>query len=655
MDGTPINPPPADGNKAKGLPGARTLIVLGVLLAMHAGLAIWAASGKSVTADEILHVTQGFFANRHGDFRVQPENGMLPQRLHGLAATISGAPTPELRDNEAWRTSSGTMLSHQFFYETGHDHFPMLMIARSLNVLFSLGAAVLVFCWARHLAGNAAGLVAAACYALDPGLLAHAALATSDLAAVFLLPASLTLFWWQLGTPRMPAILASSLVFGLACVAKYSAVLIVPLMVVLIAVRVLGDRGHHRWWKIGSITLLTHAVVAVLVIWCTYGFRYSGFAAAVPPADHYAARWENVLPYVGIHGLVADFCRKLQLLPEAFLYGYAWVVQSAKARSAFLAGEYSIFGWPSFFPLAFAWKTTLAMLVALIPATVSLVLRWRRQPALIRSDLWRTAPLAAFFALYATFSITSSLNIGHRHILPLYPVLHILLGIWIATLPGKRLVRTAAATLLIFGQALACVRTAPHFLAYFNAIAGGPANGHRLLVDSSLDWGQDLAGLDRWLKRPDSRSSAEPVYLAYFGSGEPNYYGIRATRLPFVNGFRFTHPRYEPRAGIYCISATMLQQVYSSCRGPWTPAYEHEYQELRKREADMLTGEQSQWRRYDELRFARLCHYLQARRPDDMVGYSILIYRLSSAEIAVALDGDIRLLSEAILELHRQK
>src|SRR5690606_16285178 len=105
----------------------------------------WASAGKSVTADEILYVTGGYYIDRYGDYRIQPENGVLPQRLHGLAALATGATTPPLEGNEYWRTSSNLSNCYQFFYETGHDHFAMLLLARALNTLFSIGAGVLVF------------------------------------------------------------------------------------------------------------------------------------------------------------------------------------------------------------------------------------------------------------------------------------------------------------------------------------------------------------------------------------------------------------------------------------------------------------------------------------------------------------------------------
>ncbi len=653
----------------------RWLVAAGVaaLLALHAGLALWAASGESVTADEILHVTGGYFYNRYGDYRIQPENGNLTQRWVALPAWLMSAPPPPLADNLYWRTSAGSVVGYQFFYETGHDHWPMLMAARAMTVLFSLGTGLLVFGWARRLAGLASGFLALTFYALEPGVLANAGLATSDLAAVFFLLAASTAFWRHLRRPDWPSGALSAAVFGLACVAKYSAVLLLPIMLLLLGWRILAEPAGQRarWLKLAPFTLVAHAAAAVFIIWLFFGFRYSAFAAGVPAADHFTVPWSGVLPYIGWQGRLLQFCRDGRLLPEAFLYGYGWVVQAAASRSAFLAGDYSYLGWVSFFPLVFLWKSSLALLVALAAGAAALLHRWRNQAARLAGDLTAVAPLLVLFAVYGGFSLTSHLNIGHRHILPLYPVLFILAGGLAAPglLAGAR--RPVLIALLVAGQLLAHAGVAPHYLAFFNTLAGGPANGRRLLTDSSLDWGQDLPGLARWLRENNAGAAAQPVFLSYFGAGEPKYYGIKVVALPYLNGFKLAHPWYEPGAGVYCISATMLSQVYGAERGPWTPEAEREYQQLRADEPLFRTYWQNPttwrevhqlgaaedfektWRRYDTLRLARLCHYLRARPPDDNVGFSIFIYRLTAAEVDAALNRPYSELRAAIDRVRR--
>jgi 4-amino-4-deoxy-L-arabinose transferase-like glycosyltransferase len=636
-----------------------TAAAVAALLVLHAGLALWAAAKESVTADEILHVTGGYFYNRFGDYRIHPENGNLPQRWAALPAVLLGTKPPPLADNPYWRTSDASVVGHQLFYETGQDHWPMLLAGRAMITLFSMGTGLLVFLWARRLGGDAAGFFALGLFAFDPNLLAHAALTTSDTAAVFFLLAASGAFWRHLAQPTWRTGALSAVVFGFACVAKYSAVLLLPVMAALLAWRVTAApvAECRRWWRLAPLTLASHAVAAVFVIWLFFGFRYSGFAPGLPAADHYTVPWETLLPLLGWQGRVVQLCREWQLLPEAFLYGYGWVVQSAQTRSAFLAGDYSVLGWISFFPLAFLWKTPLALLVALVLGFAIVIRRWTSAGASIAADLTRIAPLLVLLGVYWAFSLSSHLNIGHRHILPTYPVLYILVGLLATTGLAARWRQGVVIALLLAGQLAANVRVAPHYLAFFNSLAGGPANGWRLLVDSSLDWGQDLPGLARWLREHNDGGAAQPAYLAYFGSGDPDYYGIRATRLPFVNGFKFTHHWYEPAAGIYCVSATMLQQVYSPVRGPWTVAFEQEYQLERlkeglfreywtnaaTRDAVQASGAakafEETWQRYDLLRFARLCHYLRVRRPEAVVGHSIFIYRLSAAEVNAVLRG----------------
>lgn len=638
-------------------PTGLTWAVVLALLGLHAGLALWAVSGKSVTADETLHVTSGYFFNRHGDYRIQPENGNLPQRLAGLPAALRVDTPPALTRGAAWHTSDSWAISRQFFYESGFDHWPLLMAGRTLMLVFSIGTGLLVFWWARRLFGTTAGWFALALYVLDPNVLAHAPLATSDSAAVCFLLASVTAFWRLLETPGWRACLLSSIVFGLACVAKFSAVLLLPMFLLLAAASVFRQPAAEqaRWCGRVLLWLAAHGLGAVAIIWLFFGFRFSGFSPDLPMAEHYIVSWENVIALLGAQGPVIAFLHDHRLLPEAFLYGYSWVVISAQQRAAFLAGEYSVTGWLSFFPLAFWWKSTLALIAGLAAGLV-LWLRRAAAPGTLRQDLARTAPLLTLVLVYGLFSLGSRLNIGHRHILPLYPVFYILVaGLAGGASPLPRW-RAVLAGLLLAGQLGANLLVAPHYLAFFNRLAGGPAQGWQLLVDSSLDWGQDLPGLKAWLDRHNPPAAAQPVFLSYFGTGDPAYYGIKAVNLPQFNRPHEIAPWYQPGPGLYCISATMLQQVYSPVRGEWTLALEREYQDSRLKEPlfreywnnaqvrnelidrGAAVAFERTWQRYDLLRFARLCHYLRARGPDDQVGYSILIFRLTGDEIAAALD-----------------
>jgi hypothetical protein len=259
--------------------------------------------------------------------------------------------------------------------------------------------------------------------------------------------------------------------------------------------------------------------------------------------------------------------------------------------------------------------------------------------------------------VYWAFSVTSHLNIGHRHILPTYPALFIVAGLLVRPGGSRWLVAMAAA--LFVWNAAESARIRPHYLAYFNPIAGGPENGWRHLVDSSLDWGQDLPGLDAWLRR-EARPH-EPVYVSYFGSGDFAYEGIHARELAPV--YNFDKPRrwFDLEPGLYCLSATALQDVYGGWRGTWTLAKELQYRLLQaelKPAPPALTPAERQKHseklyNLDRLRFARLCHYLRLRRPDAVVGYSIFIYRLDAEETRIVAHGSMTELA-ALMERARQ-
>lgn len=641
-----------------------------VLALGHAALAVLAMCEKGTTSDELAHLTGGYTFNELGDYRLHPENGILPQRMHALPAALQHVRffSPAGR---AWEESDVWAIGHRFFYGLGNDPARMLLSARAVNSLFGVATILLVFFWTRRLLGDLGAIIATFFAALSPTMLAHSALATSDMAMAFFFLASCGAYWRHLQRGGARTWLVSALVFGLACVAKYSAVMLLPMFVLMAIVRArqpeafcfagrIFDRPLTRLGAIAASTV-AHGLVAVAMIWLFFGFRYAAFNPQLPPGQ-FSMPWEYVLAIGDGGAAVINFFRHWHLLPEGYLYGLAFVVKHAEARGAFLDGDYSLYGWVSFFPKAFFYKTTGALLLATAAAGGFALLRmrtegWRRWTR----SLLPFTPLIALFGVYWLFSLTSHLNIGHRHILPTYPVLFIFTGVLgAAVLRAKEKSRRDAWMVgglvisLAGGQVLAASRTFPHYLAYFNQLSGGPVNGYRHLVDSSLDWGQDLPGLADWLA--NNNSANERVYLSYFGTDEPDAHAIRSVRLPFINAFRRPPEWYEPGGGTYCISATMLQQVYSPVRGDWTLAREKEYQELRRLapvlelyftrpesrdellKSTTVAQIERAWKRLDLLRFARLCAYLRAREPDAMIGYSILIYRLTDEEVNAAVN-----------------
>lgn len=652
-------------------------IFAALLLAAFAWLALGQTERVGLTFDEPAHLAAGRAYNATGDFRLHAENGLLPQRWAALAAVWTDAPAPEF-SGPAWESGDVWGVARAWLFAPGRNTMAIVGPARAMIALLALALLGVIWRWSASLWGERGGLLTLALAAFCPHLLAHGALVTSDTAAALGFAVAL-LAWWRLLHLVTPGrVLAAGAATAFVALAKFSGVLLAPVVLGLLAVRLARSSGlvvAGGGWRIRTRGLRRvawlggAALAAVLVgwigVWAGYDFRY----AATPDGGEarFAQSWDEVLlttPRTGGSvmadgtrpdpvelraGVVQGFVRRAReakLLPEAWLYGLAFTDRFSRHRLAYFAGEVRERGWAGFFPAAFALKTTPPALALAVLAALA-VARHRRA----RSLAYRLAPLGVFAAIYGGFALASSLNIGHRHLLPLYPLLYVFAG---AALVSARSRFGLALVLALAGwQAVEAWRVRPHYLTYFNALAGGPQRGHRFLVDSSLDWGQGLPDLQRWLV---AHAGDRRVYLSYFGSDDPVHAGIRATR---VGDLYFDHapvravlPALEP--GLYCVSATMLHRVYTQVRGPWTESYETEYRRLvawlpgalaqtptERRDAAGLPLDEAGWiaelTRLEQLRFGRLCHWLERRRPDAVVANSIFIHTLDAAELQAAL------------------
>jgi hypothetical protein len=240
-------------------------------------------------------------------------------------------------------------------------------------------------------------------------------------------------------------------------------------------------------------------------------------------------------------------------------------------RSAYLRGETSVTGFRSYFFWTVLLKTPIpALLLILAGAFVAV----RRGTPGQNSLAFLAVPIAG----YLVVSVSTNLNIGHRHLLPIYPFLYVLSGAVTAEWAAWRAtVRrwTATAILLVLPASCAFVfaplwkpqQVHPHYLAYFNEFAGGPIDGYESLADSNVDWGQDLVGLKAWLDRVHP---AEPIVLCYFGMGDARFYGISHLNPPKALGGYLFEPSLTPdeflnslTPGRYvAISATHRAGVY---------------------------------------------------------------------------------------------
>jgi hypothetical protein len=487
----------------------------------------------AATADEPQHIAAGIEWHARTDTgQHQPWRTVNPPVARiavGLRPYLAGTQsTPFVRD----------------MLYTGPGYVRNLVLARSGTLPFLALLIVLTWVFARRTYGEAAAWVAAAVISCVPAILGHGGLATTDVpfAAHFLLALILLLRWIE--QPTGARAIVAGLAVGLATATKFSAI-VLPVLTVcaIVARRSLGPRPGIARKLLAQAPLA--GLAAALVVWGAYRFAIAVPASLWEPAwmqDTLNAcfpsdRGRRAAGWLLAHRLPA---------PSAFLAGLGLCAQEAPGRStAYLLGQLTQDGFPAFFPIALAVKVPLPVAAFALVGFIAVVRG--RGPAESRFRV--LAPVLAI-VVYLAMVIPSRTNIGVRHVLPLFPLLAALAGLgattlWHAAGRWRLAARAAAAAAAIWALAIPFA-AAPDYFPWFNALAG--RHPERILIDSDLDWGQDLLRLQREV----AARHVETLSIAYLGASE-----ICRHNLPRLTWLR---PR-QPAHGWIAISETFRHGI----------------------------------------------------------------------------------------------
>ncbi|MCO4762724.1 MAG: glycosyltransferase family 39 protein, partial [Myxococcales bacterium] len=539
-----------------------------LLLVVFVVLATNSLVRDAATFDETSHIAAGASYVATGDFRLNPEHPPLVKWLAGGA--IAAWSDRSVTENAGWMSAPSTKRAWRradqwtfgFDFLNGpaaeqprKDPLEVLLPARLAMVLFGLIGALLVTAWSTQIWGQTGGLLSLLLYVLSPTILAHTRLVTTDLAAAVAVLATAFAFRQFVRRPSIRGALWVGLALGCALLIKFSALILPAVLVVLWLIWVIiGGRdqpgiapNRSTRFRQGLAGLLGAGLLAWAIVWAGYGLRYDA-----SPDPNFTVPWHQAGELSGPRGQLLAIARDAKLLPEAYLFGVAFVSGNADRRLAFLDGERRVTGWARYFPEVFVLKTPPALLVLLLLLLV-LRLRQGRPPSL---DTWFIAvPMAAYGLLLAS----SHLNIGHRHLAPLYPLLMISAGAAGPLLSGAIAWQRFAVIGLVLGFGISSMAASPRYLSYFSVLGGGAKGGWHHLVDSNIDWGQDLSRLPKWM----ADNNAGEIYLVYFGTADPAAYGI-----PYLKVFQHFDPRPDQRpvpfvsGKLLAVSVTLLQGLY---------------------------------------------------------------------------------------------
>ncbi|MBI3933392.1 MAG: glycosyltransferase family 39 protein [Acidobacteria bacterium] len=552
------------------------------LLVLMAVLMYASSRNDSITTDELPHVAAGYSYLVKADYRLNPEHPPLMKDLAAFPLLFMNLRAPW--DDKSWTQETNGQWGFGSLLIFGNNADAITQAAKSPMILFTVALGWVIFWWTRKQFGDSPALLALFFYAFSPTFLAHGRLVTTDVGAAAGYFIGAIAFLRFLRTPTKWNVALAGLAMAFAFLAKYSTFGLAPIAILLAVAwplvhEPLGSRlrGVLRSLQL-TICVFGIALLAIYPVYLhhTWNFppeqqrKYAELGIGVRGELKYAVHWASDKPV---------------LRPWAeYLFGPIYVVQRSDLdkNSRYFWGQFYNTGVPLYFPFVYLVKEPLPLHILTIIVLIFALAR-------IRRTLWRREWMETHFTelaflvvigAYWAAAIYSNLNIGVRHILPTFPFVYVLVASGITVLyrrvqgrpeigqpnPEHRVEPTPTAAprrrtwaiRLILGallawQAITVLRVHPSYLAYFNELAGGPDGGWRYVVDSNIDWGQDMKRLAAFVEQ---RGIPE-IHLDFFGSAEPVYYlkekvwGISSCSEPLkgwvaVSVMWYQHSREKP-------------------------------------------------------------------------------------------------------------
>jgi hypothetical protein len=526
-----------------------------LLLAIHIYLLAFQAFRDSPTLDEVGHLPAGVCHITTGDMSLYCVNPPLVR-------SVAAMPVVLMRPQTDWKGFATNPLSRwefdvgrRFCEMNGERSLLMFAVARLLCIPFSLLGAVVVAMWSREWFGHKAGLLSATLWCFSPNLLAHGHLVTPDVAATSLGVTTCYLFtrWLREPTSQHTFLLGTSLALALLCKATWLVLFGVLLLqwillrlftprfypglnakhfaklFVVVPVLALAGLNHFYAWeksftKLGEFQFMCDAL---------------GGDGGWEPGNRFERSWMAELPVP----LPVSFVRGVDFQKRDFEQG----------AESYLRGEVRQGGgWWYYYLYGLAVKTPLGTMALVLIGITSCFSLARQRIGQARMVLLFTCPAAVFLF------VSSQTGLNHlRYVLPVLPFAFVCAGASTLGLLGVSTSRQRGCiVVLLVTTIVESLASYPHCLSFFNVLAGGPAQGRFHLVDSSIDWGQDMTRLRNW---SEQHPEARPLFVAAFGMFDPAVLDVKYRSPPGSSVVTEQAGMWNLADGWYVVSAHRVQ------------------------------------------------------------------------------------------------
>jgi len=501
------------------LPPGVVWMAVALLLVVQAMLVLSVVHRESLTFDEDDHMFAGYMMWKTGDYGLNPEHPPLVKLLATLPLLGDNLWVPPLQGRDFKKEA----------YLDGRDWLAkndgasqrLVFRMRMATGLLAWALSLTVFFATREWFGNGAALIAMTLVVFDPNIMAHSALVTTDVGVTLFLLASILAFYRFATKPTLMRLLLAGVMAGLLAATKHSGILLAPMLLPAMIWEIVAAKEGERSLQAMRILSGFAAIVAVagVVLWAFYGFRY----ASRPEGLLRTSLAEYVQPLGGFDQAVVMTVARFHLLPESYLIGLADVKRMAQFYPTFALGKVYSHGLWWYFPVAILIKTTLGLLA------LNALALW----AAVTGKIGRTREVFYVLspgAVYLIIAMASGMDIGARHILPLYALASIFAGAGAVALARGSKAWAGVLLALVAVHIASSMANYPQQMAYANEAWGGAKNTHNLLSDANVDWAQELYQVKAW----QDRHPGEECWFAYFAWPEvdPAVYGIRCHALP---------------------------------------------------------------------------------------------------------------------------
>ena len=493
---------------------------------------------NSPTFDEYMHVPVGLAYWESHAFHLYPHNPPLSRWIVGGIAKVAGAKGGAVGYSFGDRGADFRIA--RAFHARNRDRIRSVYFAcRSVNLVFGLLAACLLFRLVRASTNGAVAAVFTSLFLLDPTVVGHSAVATPDVLVMFLILAMQVSLLSFLHKPSWSRALVLGCVGGLAIGTKFSAIPIAALTGLTLLVRVFRRSASGTISDFGLSCAGLLFVLNGLYLFAGFSVPLGDFAfrsRALCPQGHGVG---NVFEGTAVGGVAVP-------LPADFIMGLDAQQYDFDRRGfeKYLAGERrsaDARGWWYYYLVCWLLKShvgaiaLVAVGIGAMPVTTSRPLEWCRLLTVC------SGPIALGVAL----SLHSTINSHFRYALPCLPFVYFAAG---SVFPWGRVWRAVGFALVLLAcLELACARGAE--LSYFNFVAGGPAKGHAWLSDSNVDWGQAMPAVSEWIIE---NADGQPVWLAHVSPVALEDYGVEA---------ELEHSSTVRLPGYHIVSASLLTGV----------------------------------------------------------------------------------------------